>query len=68
MVVWISIFSFFIGCFITVNENAGIIGLNGFTNGNFIENSKTDFTIVENVEYDFPKVFGVFFPAGKIYF
>lgn len=55
-----SILCFVIGCFTTVDESLGITGIQ---NPQFQQNFLPAFATVEGKEYDFFKVFAVFFPA-----
>eukprot|EP01083_Nonionella_stella_P007033 20339_1 len=54
----------FVGGLYRTDESEGIIGLEGFMNGNFNTNMKSNFSVFEGVKYDFFKVLAIFFPAS----
>eukprot|EP00494_Astrolonche_serrata_P034084 UN34353 len=58
-----SIITFFVGCFTNENESEGIVGMSGWTNGNFADNLMPDYREFQKIDYNFFTTFGIFFPA-----
>ena len=57
------VFLIYVGSFYRIDNDKGIMGLNGFTNGNFNDNMGSEFEESDGIKYDFFKVLAVFFPA-----
>ena len=57
-----SIIMFFVGSFYRTEDNV-LYGINGWINGNFMDNLWSEYVQYEGVEYNFWTVLAIFFPA-----
>ncbi|ETO14719.1 ion transporter, partial [Reticulomyxa filosa] len=62
LVLLISISSFVIGCFLPHEDKTGqLVGIKGWTNGNFLENMKPHYNVDGGIRYDFWQALALFF-------